>query len=115
VLPDIESVCDDVIVMDKGRVAAHGPIAVLKQPQGRVYELRFKAPAEGAGERFLDAVRAAGLDCDPADDEIVRVFVPGDGADEVFRIAVAAGVQIRHLRPSVPTLEDVFARAVGEA
>ncbi len=25
------------------------------------------------------------------------------------------GVQVRHLRPSVPTLEDVFARAVGEA
>jgi hypothetical protein len=24
-------------------------------------------------------------------------------------------VQVRHLRPSVPTLEDVFARAVGEA
>jgi hypothetical protein len=22
-------------------------------------------------------------------------------------------VQVRHLRPSVPTLEDVFARAVG--
>ena len=25
-----------------------------------------------------------------------------------------AGLQLRHLRPSVPTLEDVFARAVGE-
>jgi len=24
-------------------------------------------------------------------------------------------VQVRHLRPSVPTLEDVFAQAVGEA
>jgi hypothetical protein len=23
-------------------------------------------------------------------------------------------VQVRHLRPSVPTLEDVFAKAVGE-
>jgi hypothetical protein len=23
-------------------------------------------------------------------------------------------VQVRHLRPSVPTLEDVFAHAVGE-
>jgi hypothetical protein len=23
-------------------------------------------------------------------------------------------VQVRHFRPSIPTLEDVFARAVGE-
>ena len=45
----------------------------------------------------------------------MRVFVPGEGgARELFAIAAATGVQVRHLRPSVPTLEDVFARAVGE-
>jgi ABC-2 type transport system ATP-binding protein len=115
VLPDVEFVCDYVIVMDKGRVATQGPIAVLKQPQGRVYELRFKAPADGAAERFLDALRAAGLDCHEADDEVMRVFAPAEsGAADVFKMAAAAGVQIRHLRPSVPTLEDVFARAVGD-
>ena len=47
---------------------------------------------------------------------MMRVFVPGDvGAREIFRLAAAAQVQVRHLRPSVPTLEDVFAKAVGEA
>ena len=40
---------------------------------------------------------------------------PGDGgARDLFALAVAAGAQVRHLRPSVPTLEDVFAQAVGE-
>jgi len=29
--------------------------------------------------------------------------------------AAAEHIQVRHLRPSVPTLEDVFAHAVGEA
>jgi len=44
------------------------------------------------------------------------VFVPGDaGAHAVFALAAAHQVQVRHLRPSVPTLEDVFAQAVGEA
>ena len=43
----------------------------------------------------------------------MRVFVPGEaGASEIFRLAAAAGVQVRHLRPSVPTLEDVFARGL---
>ena len=31
-----------------------------------------------------------------------------------LRARARAGVQVRHLRPSVPTLEDVFAQAVGE-
>ena len=36
-LPDVEYTCDHVIVMDKGRVAAEGPIAALKQPRGQVF------------------------------------------------------------------------------
>src|SRR5471030_651924 len=44
-LPDVEYTCDHVIVMDKGRIATEGPIAALKQPRGRVYELRVKATA----------------------------------------------------------------------
>jgi hypothetical protein len=44
------------------------------------------------------------------------VFVPGeDGAQSLFALAASAGAQVRHLRPSVPTLEDVFAQAVGES
>src|SRR6186713_3661714 len=52
-LPDIEYTCSHVVVMDKGQIAAHGPIASLKQPRGRVFELRFKIPASvgiAAGE-----------------------------------------------------------------
>jgi hypothetical protein len=45
----------------------------------------------------------------------MRVFVPGEGgARDLFALAAAERVQVRHLRPSVPTLEDVFAHAVGE-
>jgi hypothetical protein len=45
----------------------------------------------------------------------MRVFVPGEGgAREIFNLAAGEGVQVRHLRPSMPTLEDVFARAIGE-
>src|SRR5499427_9960614 len=41
-LPDVEFVCDYVIVLDKGAVAASGPIQELKGPAGRVYEVRVK-------------------------------------------------------------------------
>jgi len=113
-LPDVEFVCDHVIVMDKGRVAAQGPIDGLKQPRGRVYELRVKT-APGAAGSFADKLRHAGFDCRQTDEDVMRVFVPGEsGPRDLFALAAAEGMQVRHLRPSVPTLEDVFAKAVGE-
>jgi ABC-2 type transport system ATP-binding protein len=113
-LPDVEYTCDYVVVMDKGAIATAGPIDALKQPGGRVYELRVKTPADGL-EPFLARLRAVGLECNATDEDVMRVFVPGDGgAHQLFALASAAHVQVRHLRPSVPTLEDVFAQAVGE-
>jgi len=110
-LPDVESTCDHVVVLDRGAVVAQGPIQALKGPSGRVYELRVK----GDEATFIDRLRAAGIECHRTDEDVMRVFVP-DGHDHrtLFALAAAHGVQVRHLRPSVPTLEDVFARVVGE-
>ena len=110
-LPDVEYTCDHVVVLDKGAVATQGPIAGLKGHGGRIFELRVK----GDTDRFVDALRAAGLECHATDEDIMRVFVPdGGGARLLFDLAARQGVQVRHLRASVPTLEDVFAEAVGE-
>jgi ABC-2 type transport system ATP-binding protein len=113
-LPDVEYTCDHVVVLDKGRVATQGPIAALKQPHGRVFELRVKTPTGEVGT-FVERLRASGLDCRGVDEDVMRVFVPGErDSRQLFEIAAREGVQVRHLRPSVPTLEDVFAHAVGE-
>jgi ABC-2 type transport system ATP-binding protein len=110
-LPDVEHTCEHVVVLDKGRVAAEGPIAALKGPSGRVFELRIK----GDLDAFIHALHRQGMECHATDEDVMRVFVPdGRSARDVFELARAERVQVRHLRPSVPTLEDVFARAVGE-
>src|SRR3954464_10846973 len=110
-LPDVEYTCDYVVVMDKGQVATAGPIDSLKGQGGRVFEVRVKGERDG----FVAALRAAGLDCHTSEEDVMRVFVPDDrDARFLFGVAAAQGVQVRHLRASVPTLEDVFARAVGE-
>ena len=116
-LPDVEFTCDHVVVMDKGQVAAQGPIDELKGPAGRVFELRVK----GDLPAFLDVLRKAGMDVHATDEDVMRVFVPSglagaNGRDQqsIFRLAAEHHVQVRHLRPSVPTLEDVFAKAVGD-
>ena len=110
-LPDVEYTCDYVVVMDKGAVATEGPIAGLKEHGGRVFELRVKGDAAA----FVDVLRGAGLECHETDEDIMRVFVPdGRGSEYLFQLASTHRVQVRHLRASVPTLEDVFAHAVGE-
>jgi hypothetical protein len=99
--------------MDKGTIAAAGPIEALKGPAGRVYELRVK----GDSSAFIAVLRREGYECHDTEEDVMRVFVPGsssEGALVLFQLAAREGAQIRHLRPSVPTLEDVFARAVGE-
>ena len=115
-LPDVEFTCDHVVVMDKGQVVAQGPIDELKGPAGRVFELRIK----GNLPEFIEVLRGAGMECHSTDEDVMRVFVPSDTTrterDQraIFALAAKHGAQIRHLRPSVPTLEDVFAKAVGE-
>jgi ABC-2 type transport system ATP-binding protein len=110
-MPDVEYTCDHVIVLDKGAIATQGPIAGLKGHGGRVFELRVK----GDAGQFIAALKASGIDCHATDEDVMRVFVPDDrGARHLFELAARERVQVRHLRPSVPTLEDVFAHAVGE-
>jgi ABC-2 type transport system ATP-binding protein len=111
-LPDVEFTCDHVVVMDKGQVATQGPINELKGPAGRVYELRIKGDLPG----FIEALAKEGMDTHATDEDVMRVFVPDalGNHQAIFKAAARFGVQVRHLRPSVPTLEDVFAKAVGE-
>jgi ABC-2 type transport system ATP-binding protein len=110
-LPDVEYTCDTVVVMDQGRIAAQGPINDLKGPSGRVYEVRAKS---GTAD-LVARLETAGMACHATDEDVMRVFVPeGRALQDLFAVAASAGIQLRHVRPSVPTLEDVFARAVGE-
>jgi ABC-2 type transport system ATP-binding protein len=110
-LPDVENTCDHVVVLDRGAIAAAGPIAALKRHGGRVFELRVK----GDVERFRGVLAASGVDCHEGDDDLMRLFVPdGRGPQFLFELAAREQVQVRHLRASVPTLEDVFAHALGE-
>ena len=111
-LPDVEHTCDHVIVLDKGAVATQGRIEGLKGPGGSVVELRFK----GEPAPFLAALAGAGFQVHASDDDIMRVFVPeGHDPQAIFPLAAAHRIQVRHFRASVETLEDVFAKAVGEA
>src|SRR6266853_1218426 len=58
-MPDVESVCDSVVVMNHGTVVMRGPIATLKGPSGRMFEVRVK----GDRAAFVERLHSQAFDC----------------------------------------------------
>ena len=108
-LPDVESVCEHVLVMGKGRLLTQGNIKEMKGLQQLLYDVRLKTDSE----RFSARLIAVGCEVDRRDDDLLVIKVP-DGSDQklLWEMARAERLQIRHLRPRRSTLEDVFLRAV---
>src|SRR5438874_1415040 len=72
VMPDVESVCDSVVLMNRGAVVMRGPIATLKGPSGRMFEVRIK----GDRAAFAERLRRQALDCRETEGDLLRVTLP---------------------------------------
>jgi ABC-2 type transport system ATP-binding protein len=107
-LPDVERVCDAVLVVDEGRAKAHGALASLLGPRRRAYDVRLRGDAGG----FLTDLKDEGGEAREHEDELRVVLPEGWEPARLFALAQSCGTQIRSLRPAVETLEDVFLRAV---
>jgi ABC-2 type transport system ATP-binding protein len=109
-LPDVESVCDYVVVLGNGRLLAEGRILDLKQVHNQCFEVRLKAEPG----RFADRLSALGCATEIKDD-VLRVRLPdGHSPQILWQAAAVEGEQIRHLRPQRSTLEEVFLKAVEQ-
>ena len=108
-LPDVEAVCDHVMVLGRGRLLAQGRIRDLKAVHQRLFEVRVKADAD----RFAERLAAAGCAAEPRDDALLVEVPPGSTPALFWETAAASGHQIRCLRPRRSSLEDVFLKAVG--
>jgi ABC-2 type transport system ATP-binding protein len=108
-LPDVEAVCEEVVVLDKGKVVVHGDIAELKGENRKVYEVRVR----GNRERFCTELARYGYEWKEWKDDVMKVFVPEEeGATKIFSAARETNSQIRHLVFEKSSLEQVFVRSV---
>jgi ABC-2 type transport system ATP-binding protein len=105
-LPDVEAVCDYIVVLGGGRLLAEGKIQDHKQ----WFELRLKAEPASFAEKLI------GLGCEAKiRDEMVLVQIPdGQSPQLLWKAAAENRVQIRYLRPQRSTLEEVFLKAVEQ-
>jgi len=108
-LRDVERVCERVIVLNQGVVAAMGTLAELTSSKRDIFDVRVK----GEATAFLTDLRDQGCEWREMEDGYRVFLAPGQGPELLFVTARECGVQLRHLRPGSESLEDVFLRALG--
>jgi ABC-2 type transport system ATP-binding protein len=120
VLPDVQSICDRVIVLARGRVRLTGAINELTRPTTPSHRLEGDGPLADLA-RLLTA---RGLPARPADDEddetgaagAILIEPPGSARlSLVWEAARDAGVVIRSLEPAHRPLEEVFVQTLRDA
>jgi len=113
ILPEVDAVCDRVLIIDRGRIVAEGtPQELRRQLAGRpVVRARIKGKV-AARESILKLPGVASVEetSDAAETRVRVECSDTDLSEEVFRLAVSQGWVLRELSPDVVSLEDVFVR-----
>ncbi|HEY7347477.1 MAG TPA: ABC transporter ATP-binding protein [Ktedonobacterales bacterium] len=115
---EIERYCEWVVFLDRGRLVMEGTPAALKaQIQGDILTLEMGEPQQAASTHHLlqhePFIRSASQG---EAEGYVRLEVM-DGSEaipHIARLLETAGLALRRLTLSRPTLEDVFFRATGK-
>lgn len=108
-LPDIEHVCDRVLVVDRGRLLRDGMIDDLTSLRDNLYELRVRENKEA----FALAIEQARCQFEERHDGTLLVTTPADFQTRVFfEIACDVDTQIRHFAPVKHRLEEIFMEAI---
>ncbi len=109
-LPDVQHVCDHIIILNKGKVVRQATIEEMTAPRKQRYEVRV----HGQLDAFVTAVRAAGFVCeDPMDGELFISTTNGQDSRSLYGIALDCGTQVRHLQPVRQSLAEAFMDALG--
>jgi ABC-2 type transport system ATP-binding protein len=109
-LPDVETVCEHVMVLGRGQLLAHGRIDELKKPHAGQYEVRVK----GDQAKFALSLAAQDVHTEPFEDRLIVNLAEGQSVTTLWEAARSSGEQIRMLRPRQSTLEEIFLDAVAE-
>jgi ABC-2 type transport system ATP-binding protein len=112
-LPDIERVCDRVVVVMGGHLKASGAIQDLKKLEGHPVDVELRE----ASDEFADGVRAEGLHILGVERSTYRLKGAGTPTEVqriVFTVAVKVGAQVRGFSLAERSLEEAFLTAIGE-
>jgi ABC-2 type transport system ATP-binding protein len=110
-LPDIESCCDEVLVLKEGRIAKYCNLEEERRSNKQFLLLQIRGD-EGA---FVQGLRHLGCEVAIPNRRRIKVIIPeGVEIKQLYSLAEQHSVQIRSLDYKRDTLEDIFLRAMDE-
>jgi len=110
-LPDVERICDEVIMLNQGELVHSGPIDALQVGEEELIEVQTHLQ----DERFKQCLEEANFEVTAIDDRL-KIRVPKDRSlDDILSLAVESDIQIRHFMPERLTLETAFLRLLDDA
>ena len=115
-LPDVEQVCQNVVIMSSGRVLMQGSIHEMLIASKTTLSIRVKAnPSDTAA--FLAELEKAGFRAELEKGQNIRLDIGsetrlGEAYQAVMRAGAASGVQVRFVSRSARTLEDLFLEVI---
>lgn len=110
-LPDIERVCDNVMVVMAGEIVLAGSIKQIKQIEGLPVDVELREPSPG----FVAELGRRGIPCSPPKGNVYRLQPSGDlihAHREIQEAARAAGAQVRGFGAAERSLEEAFLNVV---
>ena len=109
-LPEVQTMCDRVAILSRGRCVAAGPVAEVLA-RGRHEALIVRLSDLRAG---LEALRDAGLEAS-LDSDHIRVTLPSTEAARVTEALARRDLYLSELRPEEVSLETVFLELTQDA
>ena len=109
ILPDIQAISDDVVILAQGKLQVADSLDVLSRPIKPSINIRIVGQLQGLKDRLT----GAGLRVKEGHrDTLVVHGSPQELSTKVWSAARAEGVSIRSLTPSRNSLEQIFLDAV---
>jgi ABC-2 type transport system ATP-binding protein len=108
-LPDVERVCERVIIMGGGQVLTSGSIGEMSQPHPTLYTVDFV----GEVQAFSRELASSGVTVQTSTDGAMAVELPEAGQQHaVLQAARRTDTRIRGLHPKRSSLEEHFMAAL---
>ena len=110
ILPDIENLCDKVVVLHRGKFLAYGGIEDLRKGDESFLDVRVLGDA--AAFRAALEKRGFRISLQEGMDFQLAAEAADGAARRILEAAVETGAQVRRLQSGRASLEDLFTRLV---
>jgi ABC-2 type transport system ATP-binding protein len=109
-LRDVEEVCDEVVILNEGRIVHHADLEEERRANRRFVELEVTGDDRGLAAALQDC----GAEGISEGGGRWRIVLPTDvGLEVIWQLVTREDLLVRHLTHRRDSLEEIFLKAVG--